>query len=60
MEQEKSFNGYFNSALIWIAILGLFYFLLFRKMGSGGGPGGQIFSIGNLKLNFLTKKKEFR
>ena len=35
------------SVLIWVAVLGLFYFFLFRRMGAGGGgPGGQIFSIG--------------
>ena len=49
MEFGKS-QGFFSdllfTALFWIGIMALFYFVLFRKMGGGaGGPGGQIFSI---------------
>ncbi len=48
------------SALIWVAILGLFYFLLFRKMGGGGGPGGQIFSIGKSKAKLFDEKERIQ
>lgn len=41
---------------IWVAVLGLFYFFLFRKMGGGGGPGGQIFSIGKSRAKLFDEK----
>ena len=44
------------SILIWVAVLGLFYFFLFRKMGGGGGAGGQIFSIGKSKAKVFDDK----
>lgn len=44
------------SVLIWVAVLGLFYFFLFRRMGGGGGPGGQIFSIGKSKAKLFDEK----
>ncbi|WEK69050.1 MAG: ATP-dependent zinc metalloprotease FtsH [Candidatus Chryseobacterium colombiense] len=47
-------------ALIWITILGIFYFFLFRKMGSGGGPGGQIFSIGKSKAKLFDEKERIQ
>lgn len=47
-------------ALVWISILGLFYFLLFRKMGGGGGPGGQIFSIGKSKAKLFDEKERIQ
>lgn len=43
---------------IWVAVLGLFYFFLFRKMGSGGGPGGQIFSIGKSRAKLFDEKEK--
>lgn len=57
---KSPFTDILISALIWIAILGLFYFLLFRKMGGGGGPGGQIFSIGKSKAKLFDENEEFR
>ncbi len=50
----------FLSALIWVAIFGLFYFFLFRKMGGGGGPGGQIFSIGKSKAKLFDEKEKIQ
>ena len=44
------------TALFWIGIMALFYFVWFRKMGSGGGPGGQIFSIGKSKAKLFDEK----
>lgn len=57
---KSPFTDILISALIWIAILGLFYFLLFRKMGGGGGPGGQIFSIGKSKAKLFDEKERIQ
>lgn len=57
---KNPFMDILVSALIWIAILGLFYFLLFRKMGGGGGPGGQIFSIGKSKAKLFDEKERIQ
>lgn len=47
------------SILIWVAVLGLFYFFLFRRMGAGGGgPGGQIFSIGKSRAKLFDEKEK--
>lgn len=46
------------TAVFWIAIMALFYFVIFRKMmgGGGGGAGGQIFSIGKSKAKLFDEK----
>ncbi|WP_226063704.1 ATP-dependent zinc metalloprotease FtsH [Kaistella polysaccharea] len=46
------------TAIFWIAIMALFYFVIFRKMmgGGGGGAGGQIFSIGKSKAKLFDEK----
>lgn len=46
------------TAIFWIAIMALFYFVIFRKMmgGGGGGSGGQIFSIGKSKAKLFDEK----
>ncbi len=59
-EGKSPFTEILFSALIWIAILGLFYFVLFRKMGGGGGPGGQIFSIGKSKAKLFDEKEKIQ
>lgn len=57
---KNPFGEILLTALIWIAILGLFYFFLFRKMGSGGGPGGQIFSIGKSRAKLFDEKDKIQ
>lgn len=57
---KSPFMDILMSALIWIFILGLFYFILFRKMGNGGGPGGQIFSIGKSKAKLFDEKEKIQ
>lgn len=57
---KSPFMDILVSAFIWIAILGIFYFLLFRKMGGGGGPGGQIFSIGKSKAKLFDEKEKIQ
>ncbi len=49
-----------ESFLIQIAvgliILSIIYFIFFRKMAGGGGPGGQIFSIGKSRAKLFDEK----
>ena len=44
------------TALFWIGIMALFYFVLFRRMSGGNGPGGQIFSIGKSRAKLFDEK----
>ncbi|WP_417427823.1 ATP-dependent zinc metalloprotease FtsH [Halpernia sp.] len=53
---ENPLTSLLFTALFWIGIMVLFYYVLFRKMGSGGGPGGQIFSIGKSKAKLFDEK----
>ena len=46
------------NALIWFGIMGLLYYFLFRRMGSGGGPGGQIFSIGKSRAKLFDENEK--
>lgn len=50
------------TALFWIGIMALFYFVIFRKMmgGGGGGPGGQIFSIGKSRAKLFDEKDKIQ
>ncbi|MBQ0151440.1 MAG: ATP-dependent zinc metalloprotease FtsH [Chryseobacterium sp.] len=59
-EGESPLVSVLIQALVWIVILGLFYFVLFRKMGGGGGPGGQIFSIGKSKAKLFDEKDKIQ
>lgn len=43
--------------LIPIAIMIAIWVLIMRRMGSGGGPGGQIFNIGKSKAQLFDKAK---
>lgn len=59
-EGESPFAGILINVLIWVTVLGLFYFILFRKMGGGGGPGGQIFSIGKSRAKLFDEKEKIQ
>jgi cell division protease FtsH len=59
-EGESPLTGILINVLIWVAVLGVFYFILFRKMGSGGGPGGQIFSIGKSRAKLFDEKEKIQ
>ena len=48
------------TALFWIGIMALFYFVIFRKMAGGGGPGGQIFSIGKSRAKLFDDKDKIQ
>jgi len=64
---EKGFNAYYKpintwgqSILTWIIILGIMiglWALVMRRMGGGGGPGGQIFNIGKSRAQLFEKGK---
>lgn len=41
-----------------LLIMGIIYFVLFRKMGGSGGPGGQIFSIGKSRAKVFDEKEK--
>lgn len=53
---KNPFSELLFTALFWIGIMALFYFVLFRKMGGSGGPGGQIFSIGKSRAKLFDEK----
>ncbi len=50
---KNPFSELLFTALFWIGIMALFYFVLFRKMG---GSGGQIFSIGKSRAKLFDEK----
>ena len=52
------FQDILIQALIWFGIMAVIYYLLFRKMGSGGGPGGQIFSIGKSRAKLFDENEK--
>jgi len=51
------FQDILIQALIWFGIMAVIYYFLFRKMGSGGGPGGQIFSIGKSRAKLFDENE---
>lgn len=57
--QWESRHSWFSDALGFLLptllLVGL-WFLLFRRVTSGGGPGGQIFNIGKSKATLFDKK----
>lgn len=60
-KSQGFFSDLLFTALFWIGIMALFYFVLFRKMGGGaGGPGGQIFSIGKSRAKLFDEKDKIQ
>ncbi len=57
---KNPFQELLFTALFWIGIMALFYFVLFRKMSGGGGPGGQIFSIGKSRAKLFDEKEKIQ
>lgn len=56
----KPINTWGQSILTWIIILGIMialWALVMRRMGGGGGPGGQIFNIGKSRAQLFEKGK---
>ena len=52
------FQDILIQALIWFGIMAVIYYFLFRKIGSGGGPGGQIFSIGKSRAKLFDENEK--
>ena len=52
------FQDILIQALIRFGIMAVIYYFLFRKMGSGGGPGGQIFSIGKSRAKLFDENEK--
>ncbi|MDY3520173.1 ATP-dependent zinc metalloprotease FtsH [Riemerella anatipestifer] len=55
-DSESPIQGLLLQALVWIGIMFLFYFVIFRKMAGGGGAGGQIFNIGKSRAKLFDEK----
>ncbi len=49
------FRDLMGSGIMLILVMVLMWFLIFRKMGSGGGAGGGIFNIGKSKAQLFEK-----
>lgn len=47
--------------LIWVALLGLLWMFIFRRMaGGGGGAGGQIFNIGKSRAKLYDENSQVK
>jgi len=57
---KSAFSELIFTALFWIGIMALFYFVLFRRMSGGNGPGGQIFSIGKSRAKLFDEKEKIQ
>ncbi|WP_052910876.1 ATP-dependent zinc metalloprotease FtsH [Riemerella anatipestifer] len=55
-DSESPMQSLLLQALVWIGIMFLFYFVIFRKMAGGGGAGGQIFNIGKSRAKLFDEK----
>lgn len=42
--------------LVWVGIIVLFWFVLFRKLGAAGGPGGMLGNFGRSKHKITSKE----
>lgn len=51
----SSSKDFLINIAVWLGIMGLLYYFLFRKMGGAGGPGGQIFSIGKSRAKLFDE-----
>ena len=64
--EYKQNESVFSNPLVQFILMGVLlvavWLFIMRRMsgGSGGGPGGQIFNIGNQKLPCLIKKPRYR
>ncbi len=55
-EAVSPLQGILMQILVGLAIMFIIYMIFFRKMASGGGPGGQIFSIGKSRAKLFDEK----
>lgn len=58
-KSESQFQSILLNIGVWVAVMALFYFFLFRKIGGGaGGAGGQIFNIGKSKAKLFDENEK--
>lgn len=53
-KQPSMWDGIFSYIIFFGLIIGIWMFMM-RRMGGGGGPGGQIFNIGKSKAKLFEK-----
>ena len=53
-KQPSMWDGIFSYIIFFGLIIGVWMFMM-RRMGGGGGPGGQIFNIGKSKAKLFEK-----
>jgi cell division protease FtsH len=58
-QEEKNWMELLSSILP-IAIILIIWIVIMRRMSSGGGPGGQIFSIGKSRARLFDEKTEVK
>lgn len=59
--KENPLVELFFSVFIWIALLGVLWYFIFRRMSGGaGGPGGQIFNIGKSKAKLYDENTKVK
>ncbi len=59
-ETEHNYTGEILSWVLPIALLFGLWYLIFRRMGSGGAGGNQIFNIGKSKAQVFDKEKRVK
>lgn len=59
--ENSVFMEFLVQILIWVALLGLLWYFIFRRMaGGGGGAGGQIFNIGKSKAKLYDENSKVK
>lgn len=59
--ENNAMIEFFFQILIWVAILGLLWMFIFRRMAGGaGGPGGQIFNIGKSRAKLYDENSKVK
>ncbi|WP_410468502.1 ATP-dependent zinc metalloprotease FtsH [Bacteroidetes bacterium endosymbiont of Geopemphigus sp.] len=54
-EQEYSIGKFFAEYGLFFLLLIVFWVFIFRRIGAGGGPGGQIFNIGKSRAKLFDE-----
>ncbi|WKS95463.1 ATP-dependent zinc metalloprotease FtsH [Riemerella columbina] len=52
---DSPMQGFLVQAIFWLALMSLFYFVIFRKMMGGSGGGSQIFNIGKSRAKLFDE-----
>ncbi|MDK7375063.1 MULTISPECIES: ATP-dependent zinc metalloprotease FtsH [Weeksella] len=56
----NALSGTIFTIVLWVGLLGLMYYFLFRRMGGGAGGGGQIFNIGKSKAKLFDENDQVK